>query len=290
MAKAALFPLHFWLPPAHANAPAPVSALLSALVVKGAFYILLRLWFEAFPALMTPAVAQAFGVLGAAAILWGSVNALFQPRLKLLIAYSTVAQLGYLFLLFPLAAARDGGFLAWSGGLIFLGAHACAKTAMFLTAGNILHAAGHDRIKDLDGITHVLPVSAFAFGLAGMSLMGLPPSSGFAGKWLLLSASLAQGQWWWVAVMLVGSLLAAAYVMRVLTHAFTRSRADDAEPDSAGDGMDRAGPGSAGGGAGVGRQLAGGIAADRARPRPCGGRRPMNIHGCSSSAFCSARF
>jgi multicomponent Na+:H+ antiporter subunit D len=222
VAKAALFPLHFWLPPAHANAPAPVSALLSALVVKGPFYILLRLWFEAFPALMTPAVAQAFGALGAAAILWGSVNALLQPRLKLLVAYSTVAQLGYLFLLFPLAATREGGFLAWSGGLIFLGAHACAKTAMFLTAGNILHAAGHDRIKDLDGFTHVLPISAFAFGLAGMSLVGLPPSSGFAGKWMLLSASLAQGQWWWVAVILMGSLLAAAYVMRVLTHAFTQ--------------------------------------------------------------------
>ncbi len=222
IAKAALFPLHFWLPPAHANAPAPVSALLSALVVKGSFYILLRLWFEAFPALMTPAVAQAFGALGGAAILWGSVNALFQPRLKLLVAYSTVAQLGYLFLMFPLAASRDGGFLAWSGGLILLGAHACAKTAMFLTAGNILHGAGHDRIKDLDGITHVLPISAFAFGLAGLSLVGLPPSSGFAGKWMLLSASLAQGQWWWVAVILVGSLLAAAYVMRVLTHAFTK--------------------------------------------------------------------
>ena len=222
LAKAALFPLHFWLPPAHANAPAPVSALLSALVVKGSFYILLRLWFEAFPTLMTPAVAQFFGLLGAVAILWGSVNALFQTRLKLLIAYSTVAQLGYLFLLFPLAASREGGFMAWSGGLIFLGAHACAKTAMFLTAGNILHAAGHDRLKDLDGITHVLPVSVFAFALSGMSLIGLPPSSGFAGKWLLLNAALAQGQWWWVAVMLSGSLLAAAYVVRVLAHAFTQ--------------------------------------------------------------------
>jgi multicomponent Na+:H+ antiporter subunit D len=222
IAKAALFPLHFWLPPAHANAPAPVSALLSALVVKGSFYILLRLWFEAFPGLMTPAVAQLFGLLGGAAILWGSVNALFQSRLKLLIAYSTVAQLGYLFLLFPLAATHEGGFTAWSGGLILLGAHACAKTAVFLTAGNILHAAGHNRIQDLDGITHLLPVSVFAFGLSGMSLIGLPPSSGFAGKWLLLNAALAQGQWWWVAVMLFGSLLAAAYVVRVLAHAFTK--------------------------------------------------------------------
>lgn len=223
-AKAALFPMHFWLPPAHANAPAPVSALLSALVVKGSFYILLRLWFEAFPLLLTPPVAQVFGALGAAAILWGSVRALFQPRLKLLIACSTVAQLGYLFLLIPLAASREVGFPAWSGGLIFLGAHACAKTAMFLTAGNILHAAGHDRIKELDGITHELPVSVSAFGLAGMSLIGLPPSSGFAGKWLLLNSALAQGQWWWVAVMLLGSLLAAAYVVRVLAHAFTQVR------------------------------------------------------------------
>lgn len=222
VAKAALFPLHGWLPPAHANAPAPVSALLSALVVKGPFYILLRLWFEAFQVPMTPAVAQVLGALGAAAILWGSVNALYQPRLKLLVAYSTVAQLGYLFLLFPLAASREGGFMAWSGGLVLLGAHACAKTAMFLAAGNILHAAGHDRIEDLDGITHVLPVSVSAIALSGMSLIGLPPSSGFAGKWLLLGAGLAQGQWWWVAVMLVGGLLAAAYVIRVLAHAFTR--------------------------------------------------------------------
>jgi formate hydrogenlyase subunit 3/multisubunit Na+/H+ antiporter MnhD subunit len=222
IAKAALFPLHFWLPPAHANAPAPVSAVLSALVVKGSFCILLRLWFEAFHLLITPAAAQVLGALGAAAILWGSANAFFQPRLKLLVAYSTVAQLGYLFLIFPLVAGREGGFLAWNGGLIFLGAHACAKTAMFFIAGNILYAAGHDRIKDLDGITHVLPISAFAFGLAGLSLIGLPPSSGFAGKWLLLSASLAQGQWWWAAVMLVGSLLTGAYIFRVLTHAFTK--------------------------------------------------------------------
>lgn len=223
VAKAALFPLHFWLPPAHANAPAPVSALLSALVVKGAFYILLRLWFEAFPGLLTPLIAQGFGLLGAAAIFWGSIHALFQPRLKLLVAYSTVAQLGYLFLLFPLATGRESGFMAWSGGLIFLGAHACAKTAMFLAAGNIHHAAGHDRIQEIDGITHLRPISVFAFALSGMSLIGLPPSGGFAGKWLLLHASLAQGQWGWAVVMLLGSLLAAAYVMRVLTHAFTRA-------------------------------------------------------------------
>lgn len=220
--KAALFPMHFWLPPAHANAPAPVSALLSALVVKGPIYILLRLWFEAFPALMTSVIAQAFGVLGSAAILWGSIQALRQQRLKLLVAYSTVAQLGYLFLLLPLTATSVAGSTAWSGGLMLLGAHACAKAAMFLTAGNILQVTGHDRIRELDGFAHRLPLSAFAFGLAGISLMGLPPSGGFAGKWLLLNAALTQGQWWWVVVLVAGGLLSAAYVARVLAHAFTQ--------------------------------------------------------------------
>ena len=220
--KAALFPMHFWLPPAHANAPSPVSALLSALVVKGSFCILLRLWFEAFSPLVVPAASTILGLLGVGAIIWGSYQALRQPRLKLLVAYSTVAQLGYLFLVFPLALSESSGFTAWSGCLLFLGAHACAKTAMFLTAGNILYAAGHDRIRDLDGITHVLPVSVFAFALSGISLVGLPPSGGFVGKWLLIHAGVSEGRWFWVAAILVGSLLAAAYIMRVLSHAFTR--------------------------------------------------------------------
>jgi formate hydrogenlyase subunit 3/multisubunit Na+/H+ antiporter MnhD subunit len=220
--KGAIFPLHFWLPPAHANAPAPVSAVLSALVVKGAYFILLRLWFEAFAGAVSPLALQCLGGLGALAILWGSGMALVQSRLKLVVAYSTVAQLGYLLLVFPLAWPAGQGFTAWSGVVLFLAAHACAKTAMFLTAGNIIHATGHDRLQDLDGITHVLPVSAFAFALAGVSLIGLPPSSGFAGKWMLLNAALGQGQWWWVAVLLVGTLLAAAYITRVLRHGFSQ--------------------------------------------------------------------
>ena len=100
--KTALFPLHFWLPPAHANAPAPVSAVLSALVVKASFYLIVRLWFDVFPAVLAPAAGHLMGILGMVAILWGSIQSLHQERLKLLVAYSTVAQLGYLFLMFPL--------------------------------------------------------------------------------------------------------------------------------------------------------------------------------------------
>ncbi|MEA2079216.1 MAG: proton-conducting transporter membrane subunit, partial [Pseudomonadota bacterium] len=215
--KTALFPLHFWLPPAHASAPAPVSALLSALVVKASFYVLLRLWLEIFP-LTNPAPGQLLGLLGAAAVLWGGVQALRQTRLKMLIAYSTVTQLGYLFLAFPL-----GTSIAWQGALYLLLSHALAKAAMFMAAGNILRFGGHDRIADLDRVAQRLPLTLTAFGLAGVSSMGLPPSGGFIGKWMLLDAALHAGQWWWVIILILGGLLAAAYVFKVIGYAFTQA-------------------------------------------------------------------
>lgn len=217
--KGALFPLHFWLPGAHANAPPPVSAALSALVVKGAFCILVRLWFEGFETVVTPAAGRVLGLLGGGAIVWGSLQALVQTRLKLLIAYSTVAQLGYLFLLFPLAGAGPAP-APWTGAVVFLMAHALGKAAMFLAAGNILRVAGQDGMAGLAGFARVLPVSVFAFGLAGMSIVGLPPSGGFVGKWHLLVASLERGEWWAAGVIVSGSLLAAGYVLRVLAISF----------------------------------------------------------------------
>ncbi len=220
--KTALFPFHFWLPPAHASAPAPVSAVLSALVVKASFYLLLRFWFYALPEMATPAVAQLLGVLGAAAVVWGGLRALTAERLKLVVAYSTVAQLGYLFLVFPLGLGQSQGFTAWGGVALLVLAHALAKAAMFLSAGAILKGASHDGVSGIDGAAQALPVTTFAFGLAGVSLIGLPPTGGFAAKWVLLNAALGGSQWWWAAVLIAGSLLAAAYTFRVLAHAFTR--------------------------------------------------------------------
>lgn len=218
--KTALFPLHFWLPPAHSSAPSPVSAVLSALVIKASFYILLRLWLTVFGQLGADMVATLLGWLGAAAVLWGSLQAMRQTRLKLLVAYSTVAQIGYLFLAFPLAAATQ---TAWAGAAYLMLSHALAKAAMFMAAGNLLRFGGHDRIADLDRLVQRLPVSAFAFTLAGVSLMGLPPSGGFIGKWLLLEAALAQGRWDLAMVMLIGGLFAAAYVFKVLGKCFTQA-------------------------------------------------------------------
>jgi formate hydrogenlyase subunit 3/multisubunit Na+/H+ antiporter MnhD subunit len=222
LAKTALFPLHLWLPPAHANAPAAASAVLSGLVVKGSFFLTLRLWFYVLPALFTDEIAAVLGWLGSAAVIAGSIIALRQARLKLLIAYSTVAQIGYLFLVLPLAAgAQSWSAIGWSAGLMQLLAHAFAKAAMFFSAGLLAEALGHDQIARLGGAARVLPWTFLTIALGGVSLMGLPPSAGFSAKWLMLQASIASGQWLWTLPILAGSLLAAGYVYRILAPALS---------------------------------------------------------------------
>lgn len=213
--KTALFPFHFWLPPAHGGAPAPVSALLSALVVKASFYLILRLWLGPLQALL-PAFAWLMALLGSAAIFWGSWQAIRAVKLKRLIAYSTVAQLGYLFLIFPLLSSPT----ALQAGVMQMFAHGLAKAGMFAAAGVFIKATGQDTVAGLAGTVDRLPITLFAFGLAGMTLMGLPPSSGFLAKWQIIEAALAQGHWMIAIVALAGGLLAAVYVFRVLRQAF----------------------------------------------------------------------
>jgi formate hydrogenlyase subunit 3/multisubunit Na+/H+ antiporter MnhD subunit len=230
MIKTALFPFHFWLPPAHGSAPAPVSAVLSGLVVKASFYLILRLWFDAFPDALTPGAGGFVGALGAAAIVWGSLRAIAQRRLKLLIAYSTVAQIGYLFLPFAVVdwASAGGTALgnplgpAEAGGLYHALAHGLAKAAMFMVAGVFIHATGSDRLKDLAGTARRLPLATLAFALGGWTLMGLPPSGGYLAKSLLLAGAAASGQWWWEVVVRAGGLLAALYVSLALRASLER--------------------------------------------------------------------
>jgi formate hydrogenlyase subunit 3/multisubunit Na+/H+ antiporter MnhD subunit len=227
LVKTAVFPLHFWLPPAHGSAPAPVSAALSALVVKAGFYLLARLWLDLFGGLPWQAVPTLLGALGAGAVLWGGVQALRQQRLKPMIAYSTVAQLGYLLIALPLAAGASasgaaGGAL--TAAVLLAASHAAAKASMFLCAGSLLGAYGHDRIDALAGFGARLPLTATAFALAAVSLVGLPPTGGFVGKYLLVEAAVRAGAWGSVAVVLAGSLLAAMFLFHALSRAFVDER------------------------------------------------------------------
>jgi formate hydrogenlyase subunit 3/multisubunit Na+/H+ antiporter MnhD subunit len=226
LAKTALFPLHLWLPPAHAGAPAAASAILSGLVVKGSFFILLRLWFNVMPALPGFVALQLLAALGAGAIVFESVVALRQERLKLLIAYSTLAQIGYLFLIFPLALGTSGrleGGQALAGGLLQAISHATAKAAMFMAVGSIYAALGHDRVTGLHGVARALPLSVLAFTLGGIALIGLQPSGASLAKELLLQEAMSTGQWWWAIVLQAGGMFTAAYVVLVLAYALAPS-------------------------------------------------------------------
>jgi multicomponent Na+:H+ antiporter subunit D len=245
LAKTALFPLHLWLPPAHAGAPPAGSAVLSALVVKGSFFIVVRLWFDVMPGLPGLAAAQLIAALGAAAIVFGGVMALRQARLKLLIAYSTLAQIGYLFLMFPLAfdpgsmQLRSSGALA--GGMLQAISHATAKAAMFMAAGLIYAALGHDRIAGLAGIGRTRPLSVIAFALGGVALIGLPPSGAYIAKELLLQAAFDTGQWWWAVAVQAGGILTSSYLLLVLAHALAPASASLVERGP----ISRAGEGAA---------------------------------------------
>jgi formate hydrogenlyase subunit 3/multisubunit Na+/H+ antiporter MnhD subunit len=226
LAKTALFPLHLWLPPAHAGAPPAASALLSALVVKGSFFIVVRLWFDVMPALPGLPAAQLLAGLGATAILFGSVIALRQERLKLLIAYSTLAQIGYLFLMFPLAYDPGAGRLvagdALAGGMLQVVSHATAKAAMFLSAGLVYAALGHDRIAGLAGAARGTPLGVLAFALGGLALMGVLPSGAYLAKKLLLDAAGVTGQAWLAFVLQAGGFFTTSYVVLVLAQALRR--------------------------------------------------------------------
>ena len=216
--KTALFPLHFWLPAAHANATAPASALLSGLVVKAALYIVLRLaQYMPFP---SETLLTLVGLMGAGAVIWGGIQALRAERLKLLVAWSTVAQIGLIFVAFA-RAGEVGLTESWKAAALLILAHGIAKAAMFLAAGRIKDEIGHDVIRDLDRAPVRPTLAQFTFALAAISLIGLPPSLGFIGKWSLMEGALVAGYWHWVAVTMLGTLLSVAYFSRVLS-AFLR--------------------------------------------------------------------
>jgi len=211
--KAALFPLHVWLPEAHTNAPSPSSAVLSGLVVKVYAFTLLRLVYIVFRPLLDHAlpVRAVLTVAAGGAIVGGSLFALVQVDLKRVLAYGTVAQLGYIFL---------GAGLGTPSGLVAafyqIVSHAITKACLFMCAGIIIHRTGHRKIVDLGGLGRYLPVTAAAFTVAALSMIGIPLLSGFVVKWYLVQAGLEAGQPAVVLLILLSGLLNAAYYLPVV--------------------------------------------------------------------------
>ncbi|MGJ9372377.1 complex I subunit 5 family protein [Nesterenkonia sp. CF4.4] len=241
--KVALVPLHRWLIPAHSSAPSAVSPLLSALVIKAALFVLLRAWlWVAGPLPELAFLAWVLAGMGAAAILLGSVMALRQSRLKPLIAYSTVAQVGYWFLLLPLlldpeasalegqpgTTLEDGAVLAGAlGGTVALAlGHGLAKASLFLSAGHLKDLYGTDEIADLRGAGRAHPMLVLGMGLSAVGLIGLPLSLGFTGKWLLATSAVAAGHYWILVVLVAGTLFSAAYLLKAVAPLLVMSEDD----------------------------------------------------------------
>lgn len=229
MLKAALWPLHQWLPAAHASAPTAVSALLSALVVKGPLFILWMLWDNIAPVELARQAGVFFAIAGIAALISGGWAALRTPWIKVLVAYSTVAQLGYALLALGLLLHWQDPTLSTALWL-FVIAHGLAKVSMFLAAGEMQATLGSRKVSALKGASQTMPIAMFAFAVAGGSLVGLPPSGGFVAKWVLLQPLFTQPSHWpWALGVLLGTLASAAYVFRVVAIAF--DRADPNRPD-----------------------------------------------------------
>jgi len=233
--KAALVPLHGWLPSAMV-APTPVSGLLHAVAVvnTGVFGILRLMWYLFGPDLVAALDLQ-YVVIGTAVvtIVIGSLLALLQDDFKLRLAYSTVSQLSYMVLgasvLLPagVSGVSDAGRAAAVIGATYaFTAHALGKLTMFFVAGTVAVETGRTKISELDGIGRKMPWEFCAFTLAALSMAGLPPMAGFIAKWYLaLGVGTGDPGQWWILLVLVGaSVLNLAYFLPVIIRAFLPDR------------------------------------------------------------------
>jgi len=211
--KLALFPLHLWLPNAYTYAPSVVTAFLAATATKVAVYVMLRILFTVFPhsfALATPA-EELFIIAGIASIIIASTYAIYQVDIKRLLAYSSVAQIGYMALGIGFASATGV-----TAALIHLFNHALMKGALFMAVGAIIYRVGACRMDQIHGLGRAMPWTFGAIVLGGLSLIGVPGTAGFISKWYLMAAALEQSAWISVAVILFGSLLAVVYMGKLI--------------------------------------------------------------------------
>ena len=225
--KAAIFPLHSWLPVSMV-APAPVSALLHAVaVVKAGAFGIVRLVYDVFGIetsaqmnLLTP-----LAIFAAFTIIYGSIRALFQDDFKKRLAYSTVSQLSYIAL-----GVAITGILSTTGAVVHLVHQGIMKITMFFAAGNVAETYGYKKISQLNGIGRRMPLTMGAFTIAVFGMIGLPPVAGFVSKWYLGLGAVEAGSYWVVLVLLASSALNAAYFLPIVYRAWFCEPDDEAAP------------------------------------------------------------
>jgi multicomponent Na+:H+ antiporter subunit D len=217
--KAAVMPLHFWLPAAMV-APTPVSALLHAVaVVKAGVFAILKVIVLIFGVDALSTTGQSFWLtlVAGVTIVVASLVALRQDNLKRRLAYSTVSQLSYVILGAAILAP-----ISVAGAAMHIAAHAVSKITLFFAAGSI-HTASHlTEVSQLDGIGRRMPWTMGAFAIGAVSMIGIPPTAGFLGKWFMLSGAMQTANWTAVGVIVVSTILNAGYFLPIVFRAFFR--------------------------------------------------------------------
>jgi multicomponent Na+:H+ antiporter subunit D len=226
--KAALMPLHFWLPAAMV-APTPVSALLHAVaVVKAGVFAILKVVVYVFGIEVLQASGHSDWLIYAAGatVIIASLVALRQDNLKKLLAYSTVSQLSYVVLAVAVLAP-----ISVVGAAMHIAAHAVSKITLFFAAGSIYTAAHKTEVSELKGIGRRMPWTMGAFAIGALSMIGVPPTAGFLGKWFMLTGAMQTGQWVAVAVIVFSTILNAAYFLPIVVNAFFREPESNPRPE-----------------------------------------------------------
>ena len=219
--KAGMFPLHAWLPTAHPVAPSPASAVLSGIITKGGIIAIIRVTYYLFGVdfLRGTWAQTALLVLSIVTIFMGSMLAYKEKLLKKRLAYSTVSNVSYV--VFGLMLMCPAGFM---GALLQVVFHAVAKNILFLCAGAIIYKTHKTYVSELKGIGKEMPIVMWTFALAALSLIGIPPTSGFVSKWYLAQGGLLPQAGMLglvgVAVLMVSALLTAGYLMSIVVNGF----------------------------------------------------------------------
>jgi multicomponent Na+:H+ antiporter subunit D len=230
--KAAVMPLHFWLPAAMV-APTPVSALLHAVaVVKAGVFTIVKVVVLIFGVDTLSALGQSgwLTVVAGTTVVVASLVALRQDNLKRRLAYSTVSQLSYVILGVAILAP-----ISVAGAAMHLAAHAVSKITLFFAAGSIYTASHLTEISQLDGIGRRMPWTMGAFAIGALGMIGIPPTAGFLGKWFILTGAMQTANWLAVAVIVVSTFLNAAYFLPIVFRAFFREPADGGHEHKSGE-------------------------------------------------------
>lgn len=217
--KSAMFPLHIWLPDAHSSAPSPSSAFLSSIVVKIYIVVLIKIIYRVFGVeiIASLRIDDFILVMASLGMIFGSIFAIGQKDIKRLLAYSSVAQIGYIFLGIGLLTP-----IGLAAGIFHIFSHALMKSALFLSAGSIIYSTGKRKLVDLDGIGFKMPITLITFSIAALGMIGIPGISGFMSKIYLGLALISDKHPIFLSLILLSSFLNAIYYMPILISSFLK--------------------------------------------------------------------